>query len=133
MTDYLQKQESCLPPGYRLQVIFDDKGCPSTVPMGTTKELSYIGGLRYRERMAQELRNLMEQQYGYGYGSLMTLCYDIEGNECVVIRAKRPPPNRSLTDTPKPHSKYDDNIIDVETPPTAPPLLGSSHSEPIDL
>lgn len=36
---------------------------------------------------------LMQNAYGYDPRDLITLCYDIEGSECVVIRARCKPKN----------------------------------------
>lgn len=92
MSNFLSRQESVLPPGFRLQVIFND-GKPETIPMGTNSTVSYLGGLSYREKMAGELRILMQEAYGLNPSDLRTLCFDLEGNEVVVIRSVTKPKN----------------------------------------
>lgn len=88
MSNFLAKQESVLPLDYKLQVVFVD-GKPETIPMGTTGRVGYLGGLPLRERIAQELRELLHAEYGDCHW--MTLCFDVEGNEVVVIRARTVP------------------------------------------
>lgn len=91
MSDYLAAQESVLPKGYRLQVIKNADGFLETVPLGTNSTVPYMMGLPFRERIAKELRKLFCQEYGFhewGTSEVMTICADIEGNECVWCRAR---------------------------------------------
>jgi hypothetical protein len=100
MKQQLAKQESILPPGYRLQVIKNVEGFLETVPIGTNQNISYMGGLPYRERMAKELRELFCETYGFeswGNKEVMTICAEIEGNECVWCRARIAPRKRIKT------------------------------------
>lgn len=93
MTYHLAKQESVLPPGYRLQVIKNAEGFLETVPLGTNNTVSYMGGLPYREKMAKELRDLFCETYGFdswGNREVMTICAELDGNECVWCRARVP-------------------------------------------
>jgi hypothetical protein len=92
MSNFLAKQESVLPLDYKLQVVFVD-GKPETIPMGTTGQAGYLGGLAYREKIAQELRILMMNAYGLDSHDLRTLCFDLDGNEVVVIRSRSKPKN----------------------------------------
>lgn len=113
-------QSDGLPPGYRLQVTFDEKGCPSTVPLGTSRVAGYAGGLAYRERIARELQALFCKTYGYDYGRrehYVCVCYgDPEGNEVVQCRAKIPPIRMDrIIQTPSPTLSLPESgdIIDI--------------------
>ena len=96
MSYELSRNEDVLPPGYKLQLIWND-GIPETVPIGTSRlgqlEMQY-GALMIRERIARELRLLFTQHFGYSDYDVMTLCAnDKDGNEGVWIKAKKKPLN----------------------------------------
>lgn len=93
---YLARQESVLPPDYKLQLVWTD-GIPRSVPVGTSKlgqlEMQY-GALQIRERIARELLKLFQLEFGYDDHDLRVICTnDLDGNEGVSIKAMRPPRN----------------------------------------
>lgn len=63
------------------------------MPMGTTPEAGYFGGLGYREKIAGILRSMWTKRFPtYRHGDWVQICADVDGNECVWIRGKVPPP-----------------------------------------
>lgn len=97
MSYELSRNESILPPGYRLQVIKNAEGFLETVPLGTNSKVWYGGGIQLRERLARELLKLFCEEFGFTPHSreVMVICADIEGNECVWCRARVHPPGKT--------------------------------------
>jgi hypothetical protein len=121
MSFELSRNESVLPPGYKLQVIKNAEGFLETVPLGTNALLPYGAGMNYRNRIAEELRKLFCQEYGFTPWSnkeVMTICADIDGNECVWCKARIHPkiqPDRMLK-TSKPQAALpvgNSDVIDI--------------------
>lgn len=120
MKNQLTRQESVLPPGYRLQVIKNEDGFLQTVPLGTNSNVMYGQGIQFRNRIADELTKLFIDEYGFTLTEVMTICADVDGNECVWCKAKvhpRPKMDRTLPPKPTilalPEQIDGDDIIDI--------------------
>lgn len=124
MTQYTNLPDtlkSALPPGYHLQVVYDENGIPSTVPLGTSVEGNCMGptAILWRGRIALALEKLFVDQFGYAPRDYMVLnCSDPQGNEMVFIRGKiRPPKETQLKNSPElpklPSATSTSDVIDI--------------------
>ena len=91
-------EQPILPPGFRLQVHRNEKGCLWTEWVGFTAPLLNVSSLAYSEKLACELKALMAMTYGFGLGDVIVQSnYRPDSSLWVMVKTRRPPPDLSLT------------------------------------